>query len=151
VTVRVDVSVERGLRLPLARRRACELAKRALTAEGAREAVVSLSFCSDASMASINRRYLGHRGATDVIAFSLPSPSTVAPLAGDVYIGAERARVNASALGVPWRQELARLVVHGVLHVMGHDHPAGVSRERSAMWRRQERLLSRLLIEGPSR
>jgi ssRNA-specific RNase YbeY (16S rRNA maturation enzyme) len=39
------------------------------------------------------------------------------------------------------REETLRLVVHGVLHVLGYDHPAGESRYESPMWRRQERLL----------
>ena len=43
------------------------------------------------------------------------------------------------------REELARLVVHGTLHVLGHDHPEDDSRLRSPMWRRQERLLRRVL------
>jgi len=54
------------------------------------------------------------------------------------------ARENATRLGVPLRRELARLVVHGTLHVLGHDHPEGERREQSAMWQRQERYLRRL-------
>ena len=65
-----------------------------------------------------------------------------APVVGDVYIAPSVARVNARLSGVTVREELARLVVHGTLHVLGHDHPA-VGRERSAMWRRQEHLLAR--------
>jgi probable rRNA maturation factor len=40
------------------------------------------------------------------------------------------------------REEIARLVVHGTLHVAGHDHPDGESRTRSPMWKRQERILA---------
>jgi hypothetical protein len=42
-------------------------------------------------------------------------------------------------------EELIRLAVHGTLHVLGYDHPAGPGRARSAMWRRQERYMRRLL------
>jgi probable rRNA maturation factor len=43
------------------------------------------------------------------------------------------------------REELARLVVHGTLHVLGYVHPEGGTRTESAMWKRQERLLARAL------
>jgi probable rRNA maturation factor len=45
--------------------------------------------------------------------------------------------------GVPLREEVLRLVVHGVLHVLGYDHPDGTSRTRGPMWAVQERLLRR--------
>jgi ssRNA-specific RNase YbeY (16S rRNA maturation enzyme) len=49
--------------------------------------------------------------------------------------------MNARALARGVREELLRLVVHGVLHVAGHDHPDGDARYDSVMWKRQERLL----------
>jgi probable rRNA maturation factor len=47
--------------------------------------------------------------------------------------------------GIALRQELVRLVVHGTLHVLGWDHPDGAVRERSRMWARQERYVTRLV------
>jgi probable rRNA maturation factor len=52
------------------------------------------------------------------------------------------ARKNAEQAGIGIREEIARLIVHGTLHVLGYDHPVGGSREQSPMWRRQEKLLS---------
>jgi probable rRNA maturation factor len=46
------------------------------------------------------------------------------------------------------REEVARLVIHGTLHILGHDHPDGDDRTTSRMWRRQEQLLSRVLNRG---
>jgi probable rRNA maturation factor len=89
----------------------------------------------------MNREHLGHRGATDVISFALGRQSTVAPLVGDIYIAPDVVRERARELGVTQREELARVVVHGVLHSVGHDHPE-VERTTSPMWRRQERLLA---------
>ncbi len=94
-------------------------------------------------MAALNRRHLGHRGPTDIITFELAAVPG-APRAGDVYVCPEVARENARRHGVPVREEVARLVVHGTLHVLGHEHPEDEGRTRSAMWRRQERLLARL-------
>jgi probable rRNA maturation factor len=98
-------------------------------------------------IASMNRRHLGHEGATDVLSFPLLSPAAGEPLAGDVYIAPDVARANAREHAVPVREELARLVVHGTLHVLGHDHPETSRRTASPMWRRQELLLARLAPE----
>ncbi len=70
---------------------------------------------------------------------------------GDVYIAPEVARENAAARGVPVREELLRLVVHGTLHVLGYDHPDGPTREQSPMWKRQERIVRRLTARERAR
>jgi rRNA maturation RNase YbeY len=93
-------------------------------------------------MAALNRRHLGHRGSTDVISFSLARDLPNAPILGDIYIAPDVARSNAQAHGVSVREELTRLVVHGVLHVLGFDHPEGEDRASSPMWRRQEQLVA---------
>jgi len=142
VTIAVEVAVEGG-RIPLARREAARLAAAALRAEGVRSAMLSVAFVPARRIAALNRRHLRRRGATDVIAFAFAPPRPRAPLVGDVYIAPAVARAQAERLGVPLREELARLVVHGALHVAGRDHPEGAERTRSAMWRRQEAILRR--------
>jgi probable rRNA maturation factor len=103
--------------------------------------MVSIAFLSDREMAALNRRHLNHRGPTDVISFGFAPGAKNGPVVGDVYIAPGIARRNARAHGRGVREETMRLVVHGVLHVLGYDHPADESRYDSAMWRRQERLL----------
>ena len=144
MSVSVDVSSEVP-RLALSTVKAAELARRVLAAEKAREVMLSIAFVPRAAMARLNREHLGHRGATDVISFGFVDPTGSGAVVGDVYICPEVAAENARRHGARVREELARLVVHGTLHVLGHDHPHGDDRVASPMWRRQERLVSRLL------
>ncbi len=119
--------------------------------EGARgrRARVELALLDAAAMRRLNRRVTGRRGLTDVLAFALPQPDGA--LLGDVYIcpaAAERwVRNGGRGKGDARRveEELVRLTVHGTLHVLGYDHPDGPGRTRSAMWRRQERYVHRVL------
>ena len=115
--------------------------RKALDADG-REAELSITLVDDEEIKRLNREYRGHDRPTDVIAFSLGGPEQ--PL-GDVYVGAEQARRQAEALGVPLSEELVRLAIHGTLHVLGHDHPDGDERFASPMYLLQEQLLGEVL------
>ncbi len=143
----VDVAAE-NVRLPVSRERVRRAADAVLRAERVRDAVVSITFVSARRIAAMNRRHLRHRGATDVLSFGWPAAGTKASLGGDIYIAPEVARVNAAAHGASSREELLRLVVHGVLHVLGHEHPNGEERYASPMWKRQEALLRRELVRA---
>jgi rRNA maturation RNase YbeY len=126
-----------------------QLAQFVLRAERTRDAMLSVALVSSREIAALNSRYLGHRGSTDVIAFALTPPANGKAFAlGDIYICPAVARTSARAFGVPFSDEIERLVVHGTLHVLGWDHPAGNSREKSPMWRRQEELLGRWRAAG---
>ena len=144
MTLLVDVSAD-GVRSPLSRQRVADLAQRVLRAEGVRDALLSIALVSNRRMAALNRAYLGRPGPTDVIAFGFARVGARGPIVGDVYVAPDVARASARENGVSVREELARLVVHGTLHVLGYDHPEDDSRAGSAMWRRQERLVARLL------
>jgi probable rRNA maturation factor len=98
---------------------------------------LSISFVPDEQIARLNREWLGREGATDVIAFSLGDDG----LLGDVYIAPDTAGRNARALGVDPDEEALRLVIHGTLHVLGHDHPEGDDRYGAPMFELQEELL----------
>jgi probable rRNA maturation factor len=92
-------------------------------------------------MARLNREYLGHEGPTDVISFPLEDPGD--RVVGDIYIGVDQAARQAEDLGVTAREETVRLALHGLLHVLGWDHPEDGGREESEMFRRQEELVGR--------
>ncbi len=114
------------------------------TAEAERVATgeISVTFIDAAAMSALNATHLGCQGPTDVIAFNLGERD--APF-GDIYICPEVARTSAEELGLELREELLRLVVHGALHLFGHDHPSGPERLESDMFRRQEAILAQLL------
>ena len=132
-------------RLMVSRARVREAAETALDAERVRNAMLPITFVGRAAMSELNHRYLRHRGPTDVISFGLGRAGRRGAVIGDIYICPEVARENARRQGIPTGEEVLRLVVHGTLHVLGHDHPVGESRTTSPMWRRQERILARVL------
>jgi probable rRNA maturation factor len=139
----VDVAVD-GVRIPVSRARVAAVAEGVLHAERVRDAMLSVAFVTERRIAALNRKHLGHRGATDVISFGFAPVDASGDVVGDVYIAPDVARRNAKSAGASVREELLRLVVHGVLHVLGHDHPEDESRYSSPMWMRQERLLKTL-------
>ena len=143
MSVAVHVSSD-DVRLPVARERIAALVRGVLRAEKVRDAMISVAFVGERAMARLNRRHLGHGGPTDVISFGFAPSGPRAPIVGDIYVCPAVARENARREGVGIREEIRRLVVHGTLHVLGHDHPEDGDRLGSAMWRRQEQLLRRL-------
>ena len=105
-----------------------ELARGVLVARGVRGGELSLTFVDEDTISELNRHHLGGEGPTDVLAFPLDAP-TDAPAAdgipvllGDVVVCPAQAQRNAVARSVATDDELALLVVHGVLHVLGMDH-----------------------------
>jgi probable rRNA maturation factor len=144
VSLAIDVS-STVRRLLVSRERVKAAATAALKAERVANGMLSITFVGRAAMSELNQRYLGHRGPTDVISFGLGRHGGRGPVVGDIYICAEIARANAKRQGVSAQEELLRLVVHGTLHVLGYDHPVGATRTTSPMWRKQERIVARVL------
>jgi probable rRNA maturation factor len=130
-----------GRRLPLSRALVRRVVETVLAAER-RKGLVSVTFLGRDSMRRLNAAHKGHDRPTDVLTFALGDPNR--QVIGDVYICPWVARREARERGIPMREELIRLVVHGTLHAVGRDHPEGRDRTRSAMWRRQERYVEAL-------
>ena len=107
-----------------------------------RRARMSVTFLGRDAMRRLNALHLGRDRPTDVISFGLRHPG--GELVGDVYVCPWVAAREARTRGIPVRQEVIRLLVHGTLHALGYDHPEGGRRTRSAMWRRQERYVETL-------
>lgn len=113
----------------------------ALTLKGERVRAASISFIivNDRDIARINRKFLRHFGATDVISFPMDEGP---PLEAEVYISIDTARSHAREYNVPLREECARLAIHGTLHCCGYDDNDDADRNR--MVKRQETYVRRL-------
>lgn len=106
---------------------------------GVEDAEMSVTLLDDEAMAGLNREWKGRDTTTDVLAFALYTSDE--PPVGDVYLGALRVAEQSAAVGEVPARELARLAIHGTLHVLGLEHPED-GRESSELWRHQERILN---------
>ncbi|HEX9616112.1 MAG TPA: rRNA maturation RNase YbeY [Anaerolineales bacterium] len=105
---------------------------------------VTLVVSNDEQLQQLNRQFLGVDAPTDVLSFpaGYTDPETGAPYLGDVLISYPRAEAQAAAAGHPVENELQLLVVHGLLHLLGHDHLE--EDEKARMWAAQAEILDRL-------
>ena len=106
--------------VPVDRKRMREVVRAVLDGEGVADYEISLAFVDNPTIHRLNRRYLQHDEPTDVLSFPLSEPN-VARLSGELVIGAEIARDQAAGRGHDVQAELALYVIHGLLHLCGHD------------------------------
>src|SRR5438105_4350086 len=115
-----------------------ETARAVLEGEGEPEAEISLAFVDNATIHTLNKRYLDHDEPTDVLSFPL-SDANAKKLSGELVIGAEVALAQATERGHDVQAELALYVIHGLLHLCGyddHDDPTAM-RERERHYLQQ--------------
>lgn len=79
---------------------------------------LSFVFCSDAYLLTINKQYLNHHTLTDIITFDNTEQPHI--VSGDIFISIERIIENAKTYGVSERDELHRVIIHGILHLCGY-------------------------------
>jgi len=106
--------------VPVDRKRMREVARAVLDGEGVADCEISLAFVDNATIHTLNKRYLDHDEPTDVLSFPLSEPGAK-KLAGELVIGAEVARDVAAERGHDVQAELALYVIHGLLHLCGMD------------------------------
>jgi probable rRNA maturation factor len=162
MAIEVFVADEQSDR-PVDTERWATLAQQVLVAEGVRgEAELSVLFVDEAAIAALNERFLGHEGPTDVLSFPIedeplaggrspdsggpgpgwapPEPGMVPTLIGDVVICPEVAFRQAPEHAGNFDDEIALLLVHGILHLLGMDHED--EDEAVLMETREQELLS---------
>jgi len=117
------------------------------TAGGPAEAALTVVVSDDAQLHELNRQFLGVDAPTDVLSFpnGETDPETGRPYLGDIILSLPRAAAQAGAGGHPLAAELQLLVVHGVLHLLGHDHAE--EDEKAAMWALQAQALASLGVD----
>lgn len=92
--------------------------KRIFKTEGRRVKNLNYIFCSDEYLLQINKNHLKHNFYTDIITFNLSQ--TPAEMIGEIYISIDRVKDNATQLDVTIKEELHRVIFHGVLHLCGY-------------------------------
>jgi len=95
-------------------------------------------FCSDEYLHRVNVEYLDHDTYTDVITFDNADDADI--IEGDIFISVERVRENAAQLGVTFHDELHRVMIHGVLHLLGYADKDLLS--QTAMRKKEDYCLS---------
>ncbi len=102
-----------------------------------RNAEIRVVYVQDEEIQALNKKYLQHDYVTDVISFPLDEENGV--VEGEVYVCIDQAKRQAEEHSVPVRREVSRLVIHGVLHIIGYDD--ATPDERSFMQQKEDEYL----------
>ncbi len=136
---RISIAVPQET-VPIDRGRMREAARAVLAGEGVADAEISLAFVDNPTIHRLNLRYLQHDEPTDVLSFPLSEPNS-RRLSGELVIGAEVAAAQAATRSHDVQAELALYVIHGLLHLCGHDDHdeagAATMRERERRYLRE--------------
>ncbi len=106
--------------------------------EGGSIAAVNFIFCTDAHLLKLNTQYLHHNTLTDIVTFQHSAPGE--PLEGDVFISVPRVKQNARAYKVEFDDELSRVIIHGVLHLLGYKDKS--ASQKAKMRQKEDAYLS---------
>ena len=104
---------------------------------GKRVGNISYLFCDDEHLLGVNQQFLNHDTYTDIITFDYVVADLIS---GDIMISVDRVGENAEKFGVPFEQELHRVVIHGVLHLLGQGDKSDT--EAAEMRRQEEEALT---------
>lgn len=110
----------------------------AVEAEGAEHGPLNFVFCSNAFLSNMNVKYLNHSTLTDIITFDLSDEE--GSISGDIFISVEMARENAGEFKSSIQEEVRRLIIHGVLHLIGYKDKT--SADKAVMTEREDHYLS---------
>ncbi len=116
--------------------------KESAKAEGFKIGEISIIFCSDSYLLDINKRYLNHHTFTDIVTFDNSEETDT--ISGDIFISIDRIRENAAKFGVAEREELCRVIIHGILHLCGYGDKE--KQEKAMMTEKEDFYLSRRIF-----
>ena len=119
-----------------------------MAAVGHSDAAISVTLVGDAAIQEINRDHRGKDKPTDVLSFPLePEPFAQEKLLGDIVISIDTAKRQAADYDATLQREVYRLLIHGLLHVLGHDHEE--ANERKQMEAEERRLARAIDMPWP--
>ncbi|MBI1883934.1 MAG: rRNA maturation RNase YbeY [Chlamydiae bacterium] len=105
---------------------------------------LDISFVTDRRIRTLNRRFLGHEGATDVIAFPVDAlaPQGAPWMLGEIVVSLERAKAQSKTWKRDFHEEALLYIIHGILHLLGYrdDRPS----LKRKMWERQDEILKKV-------
>ncbi len=120
------------------------VATKLLSDLGCEHAELSILLTNDGEIRTLNEAFRKKPKATDVLSFPMAGGDRVSSsLLGDVVISVERAMVQAKERGISVEEELLRLLIHGILHLVGYDHENVSTLEAQKMFAKEEELLGR--------
>ena len=100
--------------------------------------IINYIFCSDEYLLNLNKQYLNHDYYTDILSFQMDDE----PIQGDIFISVDRVEDNANTLGIPFKDELYRVISHGILHFLGYkDKTEG---EQKIMRKKEDEMIELL-------
>lgn len=135
-----------GTKYPTAALR--QIAETLLRAVKQGRAELSIALVGDREMGPLNRKYRNKKTTTDVLSFFVEDqPLLGAKILGDVVISVEQARRQAKARGKTLKSEMATLLIHGILHLLGYDHEKS-PRQAKIMFAYERKLFARLCDRG---
>lgn len=132
--------VNRQRRLQIDTRAWSNFATKALAAIGKSESSATIAFVSDKKIRELNRQFRGIHKVTDVLSFPSDGPDKDL---GDIAVSVETAAVQAKENGLEFDEEIAQLILHGLLHLSGYDHET----DNGEMNRLELRLRKKLAID----
>jgi len=125
----------------LLKRRIGNWIKKVIVDEGKKSGEISFIFCSDSYLLEVNKKYLNHDYFTDIITFDYVENNVIN---GDIFISVDRVRENAIEFKTTFANELNRILIHGVLHLLGYKDKT--KKDKSIMTDKEEFYLNLLIF-----
>jgi probable rRNA maturation factor len=128
-----------GIRFQLEHpRKTASWIKKVILSEKATPQSINFIFCSDKVLLQRNLEYLNHSTLTDIITFD--NSEVKGEIEGDIFISIDRVKENALKFGQSFDQELHRVLIHGVLHLLGYDDKS--PKQKEAIRKKEDACLS---------
>jgi rRNA maturation RNase YbeY len=105
---------------------------------------ISFTFCSDEFLLKMNKEYLNHDTYTDIVTFDYSKDEQKQAVSGDVFISIDRVKENAEKFSKTFENELHRVIIHGVLHLLGYKDKTKAAKEE--MTKEEDVALKKLKI-----